>query len=92
MGSHEKDNEVIDEAEVRKEAPTDILLFTFEDKYGSNIVIYEVTKHSFVNGEGELETGEIEVTLRDDLTKGGDDIVSIEGALGSIFKYFWEAE
>jgi hypothetical protein len=90
----QKDEEITEEeiSDIRNQgAPTDILMFSFEDKYSESMTIFEVEQKSFVTPEGEI-TKETELIARPELGMDDNNHVVMKGLFTGLFKIFWKAE
>lgn len=89
QGDSLSDDEIDD---IRKaSAPTDIVMFSFEDKYNESLTIYEVARKSVITPTGDLKE-ETELTLRPELAMNDNNEVVVKGMFTGLFKIFWEAE
>lgn len=84
--------DIEDLEEVKKKLkPTSILMFTFEGKYGKNVIVYEVQTSTVVTPEGDLIEN-IELELRTDIPMDTDSLTQVKGTFHDIFKIFWKPE
>lgn len=72
----------------KKLTATEILMFSFEGKYGKNVIIYEVDTKSLVTPSGDIKE-EVSLNRRDDLPLDDDHMTSISGTFHDLFKFFW---
>jgi hypothetical protein len=74
--------------EIQQLPARDILIVTFEDRYDTEVKIYEVEKTTLVNPEGEIIKEAKLTYLPENSMKKGEDHVSMGGTFSGLFKIF----
>lgn len=74
--------------EIQKLPAKDILMITFEDRYDTEVKIYEVEKTTLVNPQGEMIQEAKLTYLPENSMKKGENHVSMGGTFSGLFKIF----